>query len=182
MPAKNFKGKPKRRVVRESSGNSSSSSGKVKAFKNPGLVLKQQEKNNNATVAAGIAGLVAGALAATTFVKTKETVRNIVEDGGSVREKVNEAKSKIYRECKEAESKKINDLNEKNEKNTNIISENQKKISALQTENTRLTSLVNTADSKYNILKEKYNDLKTRFETVEKNLKFAEGYRQRPNF
>jgi chromosome segregation ATPase len=182
MPAKNFKGKPKRRVVRESSGNSSSSSGKVKAFKNPGLVLKEKQNNKNTTVAAGLAGLVAGALAATAIVRTKETVKNIIEDGGSVREKVNEAKSKIFRECKEAESKKINDLNEKNEKNTVIISENQKKIADLQTENTRLTLIVNTAESKYNSLKDKYNDLKTKFETVEKNLKFAEGYRQRPNF
>lgn len=168
MPMKN--NKQKRRVVpKESSGKSTVSSGKVKPFKKPGLVLNKEKPSKIVPAATALAGVAVGALLAT-YGKKKEAPQVIYQDrdADTVREQVNEARSKTFRECKEAESAKINDLNDKNEKNTKIISENQKKISSLEAENRKLQAIVDRAESRYQDLKEKCSRIET-------NLMIAQG-------
>ena len=172
----------KRRVLvaKDSSGNSSSSSGKVKAFKKPGIVLKEQKKDILVPAATALAGFAAGAILAN-YRNPKEIIRNVTEDGATVREQVNQAKSEIFRECKEGEVRKINDLNDKNEKNTKIIAENNKTIAVLREENVKLQKIVNTAEARYQGLKEKYFQAQAKLQTTEENLKFAKGAMFRGN-
>lgn len=169
MPVKTKQAKPKqaktkpvkKRVV--SVESTSSSSGKVKPFKRPGLVLNKQKLNKVVPVA--ITAFAAGALAAAAFKPVKPKPAYVIQqDNDSVQLQVNTAKSETFRACKEAEAKKIYDLNEKNENNTKIIKNQNERIASLEVENSKMKSLVASFDSRY-------GDLKSRLVNSETELK-----------